>query len=276
VSAGTLYVVATPLGNLGDLSDRAKQVLRAVSAVAAEDTRRARVLLQHVDARPRVLSYHAHSPPGRVQQLVELLERGDAVALLSDAGTPAISDPGPELVERARSVGAAVVAVPGPSAVAAALSIAGLPASRYTFLGFLPRKGAERRRLVEHAAGAPWTSVIFEAPTRLVALLRELVGVCGEDRTAAVARELTKRHEELHRGTLASLAGYYEEHPPRGEVTVLVAGGAPAPPKVDPAAVAERARTLLDEGLTRRDAADRLAAEFALPRRDAYRIVTGL
>jgi 16S rRNA (cytidine1402-2'-O)-methyltransferase len=276
VSAGTLYVVATPLGNLGDLSDRAKGVLRAVGTVAAEDTRRARVLLQHVDARPKVLSYHAHSPPSRVHKLIEVLERGDDVALLSDAGTPAISDPGPELVEQARAAGAQVVAVPGPSAVAAALSIAGVPANRYTFLGFLPRKGAERRRLLEHAAASPWTSVIFESPTRLVALLQGLADTCGTERAAAVARELTKRHEELQSGTLAFLAGYYEENPPRGEVTILVTGREPARPEVDEHAVGERARALLDEGMTRRDAAQRLAAEFAMSRRDAYRIVTGL
>jgi len=276
VSAGTLHVVATPLGNLGDLSDRAKQVLRAVTTVAAEDTRRARVLLQHCGARPRVLSYHAHSPEGRLDSLLELLSGGDDVAVITDAGTPAVSDPGAELVRRARELGATVVTVPGPSAVAAALSISGFPADRYTFLGFLPRKGRDRRRLLESVSAAPWTTVLFEAPPRLVKLLEDLSKVCGGEREAAVARELTKVHEELNAGTLDQLAVYYEENPPKGEVTVLIAGQRGEPAEVDEEAVRARARTLLDEGLSGRDTAGRLAEEFALPRREAYRIVTKL
>jgi len=276
VSAGTLHVVATPLGNLGDLSDRAKQVLRAVTTVAAEDTRRARVLLQHCGARPRVLSYHAHSPEGRLDSLLELLSGGDDVAVITDAGTPAVSDPGAELVRRARELGATVVTVPGPSAVAAALSISGFPADRYTFLGFLPRKGRDRRRLLESVSAAPWTTVLFEAPPRLVKLLEDLSKVCGGEREAAVARELTKVHEELNAGTLDELAVYYEENPPKGEVTVLIAGQRGEPAEVDEEAVRARARTLLDEGLSGRDTAGRLAEEFALPRREAYRIVTKL
>lgn len=276
MSTGTLYVVATPLGNLGDLSDRAKAVLCEVGTVAAEDTRRARVLLQHVGASPRVLSYHAHSAPARGRQLIAVLADGGDVALLSDAGTPAVSDPGSDLVEQARQAGARVVAVPGPSAVAAALSISGFPASRYTFLGFLPRKGAERKRLLEVAASSPWTTVVFESPVRLVRLLEELAAACGAEREAAVARELTKRHEELRTGTLAELAVYYDENTPRGEVTVLVAGGVADPPAADPDTVRQRAAELIAAGLTRRDAADRLAAEFALPRREAYRAVNEL
>ncbi len=276
MSAGTLYVVATPLGNLGDLSDRAKQVLRAVPTVAAEDTRRARVLLEYAGARPRVLSYHAHSPEGRLDSLLELLSGGNDVAVIADAGTPTVSDPGAELARRARELGATVVAVPGPSAVAAALSISGFSADRYTFLGFLPRKGRDRRRLLENVAAAPWTTVLFEAPPRLVRLLEDLGKVCGGEREAAVARELTKVYEELNAGTLDELAVYYEENPPKGEVTVLIAGHRAQPVEVDEEAVRARARTLLDEGLSRRDTAGRVAEEFALPRREAYRIVTEL
>jgi 16S rRNA (cytidine1402-2'-O)-methyltransferase len=167
VSAGTLYVVATPLGNLGDLSERAASVLRDVEVVAAEDTRRARVLLQRAEARPRVVSYHAHSPESRTEALLGSLVDGDSVALLADAGTPTVSDPGATLVQRAHEQDIPVVAVPGPSAVAAALSISGLPADRYTFLGFVPRKGKDRRALLQHVATCPWTSVLFEAPGRL-------------------------------------------------------------------------------------------------------------
>ena len=277
VSAGTLYVVATPLGNLGDLSDRARATLQRVAAVAAEDTRRARTLLQHADARPSLLSLHAHSPEARYRRVLDLLASGDDVALITDAGTPAVSDPGAELVRRARAEGAGVVVIPGPSAVAAALSVSGLPADRYTFLGFLPRRGTERRDLVASVARSLHTCVLFEAPTRLVALLDALADACEDERTGAVARELTKIHEELRTGNLAELAGYYREHPPRGEVTVVVAGAPRAQADtVDEHVVRDRARALLEEGVTRRDAAARLAAEFAIGKRDAYRIVTSL
>lgn len=277
VPSGTLYVVATPLGNLGDLSERAARVLRRVPLVAAEDTRRARVLLRHLSARPRVLSYHAYSPPRRLGELVRALERGDDVALLTDAGTPGVSDPGAQLVARAWAAGAVVAPIPGPSAVTAALSVSGLPADRYLFLGFAPRKGADRQRLLAQAAGSPWTVVLFESAQRLAALLEDLARLCGAERPVVVARELTKVHEELKTGTLAELAGYYREHPPRGEVTVLLAGsGAAAAPRADPEAAREHARALLVRGLSRRDVAQRLSEELAISRREAYRLVTGL
>ena len=276
MSAGTLYVVATPLGNLGDLSERAASVLRSVGVVAAEDTRRARVLLDRVEARPRVLSYHAHSPESRTETLLGSLADGESVALLADAGTPTVSDPGVALVQRAQQQGVPVVAIPGPSAVAAALSISGLPADRYTFLGFVPRKGRDRRSLLQHVATSPWTTVLFEAPGRLARLLHDLAASCGPERRAAVARELTKLHEELKSGTLSELRVYYEESPPRGEVTLLVAGTPPVTPAPDERTVRQRAKELLGEGMSRRDTATRLAAELALSRREAYRIVTDL
>ncbi len=276
MSAGTLYVVATPLGNLGDLSERAASVLRSVGVVAAEDTRRARVLLERAEARPKVMSYHAHSPESRAEALLAILCHGESVALLADAGTPTVSDPGAALVQRAHEQGVPVVTVPGPSAVAAALSISGLPADRYTFLGFVPRKGKDRRALLQHVATSPWTTVLFEAPGRLARLLHDLAEGCGAERRAAVARELTKVHEELKSGTLSELGVYYEESPPRGEVTLLVAGTPPVTPAPDEHAVRERAKALLGEGMSRRDAATRLAAELALSRKEAYRIVTDL
>lgn len=282
MTAGTLYVVATPLGNLGDVSQRAASVLRAVPVVAAEDTRRARVLLAHVGAGAgagagsRVLSFHAHSPPQRLARLVARLRAGDDVALVTDAGTPTISDPGTALVRSARAAGITVVAVPGPTAVAAALSVSGLPADRHTFLGFLPRRGAERRRLFEAVRTSPWTTVLFESPERLTRLLEQLAAACGGDREAAVARELTKIHEEVRAGTLGELAVYYREHPPRGEASVVVAGAptAAAPAAAD--AARRLARRLLEQGLSRRDAAGRLARDCGLPRNEAYRIVTEL
>ena len=274
MSAGTLFVVATPLGNLGDLTARAREVLCGVPAVAAEDTRRTRILLGHVGASPRLLSVHAHSPPQRIDEVIAILLGGEDVALVTDAGTPSVSDPGAALVQRVRDAGVLVVAVPGPSAVAAALSISGMPADRYVFVGFPPRKGKDRRSVLETIATSTWTSVVFESPARLVRLLRDLEAVCSADRTAAVARELTKVHEELKTGTLSDLATYYDENPPRGEVTVVVSGADPGegdPPDDD--AVAQRARRLLADGASRRDAASQLAEEFSMSRNRAYRIV---
>lgn len=274
MSRGTLYVVATPLGNLADLSERARDVLRSVGLIAAEDTRRSRTLLQHAGAAARMVSVHAHAPAARTSQVLSALDAGTSVALLTDAGTPGISDPGAELVRQARAAGATVVVVPGPSAVAAALSVSGMSADRYTFVGFLPRSGAARRRLLTRIAASEWTVVIFEAPQRTAKLLEDLAAVLSAERAAAVARELTKVHEECRTGTLDQLLGYYRQNPPRGEVTVIVAGHEQPAPAPHPNAVRERAHALLAQGLTRKDAAGRLVRELGIPRNDAYRLVT--
>jgi 16S rRNA (cytidine1402-2'-O)-methyltransferase len=272
-----LYVVATPLGNLGDLSPRAAEVLRTVPVVAAEDTRRTRQLLSHLGAHPRLVSFHSHSDRDRVEQLAALLESGNAVALVSDAGTPAISDPGAALVTAVRNRGGNVVPVPGPSAVVAALSACGFPADRFLFLGFLPRKGTERDRLLAQIAQSEYTVVLFEAPLRLASLLEDLARRAGPHRPAAVARELTKLHEETRVGTLDELSRYYAETEPRGECTVVVrgtevqAGTAP-----DPAVVRDLAVRLLSSGISRREAARQVAAETGLSRNDAYRLVMEL
>ncbi len=273
----TLYVVATPLGNLQDLTARAAEVLRAVDTVAAEDTRRSGVLLAHVGASPRLLSFHAHSPASRIETLLKILDEGRDVALVSDAGTPLISDPGAELVSAVRDAGHAVVPVPGPSAVATALSAAGLGGDRYLFLGFIPRKGPDRRALLARAAAEPWPVVFFEAPGRLGALLTDLAALTGPDRSAAVARELTKIHEEIRTGTTGSLAAAYADQEPRGEVTVIL-GGAPetAVTAPDPAISRARAEALLASGLSRKDTAARLGSELGLARNEAYRIVMEL
>jgi 16S rRNA (cytidine1402-2'-O)-methyltransferase len=275
--SGTLYVVATPLGNLGDLSPRAAETLRAVVIVAAEDTRRTRTLLTHLGARARLLSYHAHSARSRRDALLDALAEGSDVALVTDAGTPTVSDPGGELVAAARAAGHPVIVVPGPSAVTAALSGAGLPADRYRFLGFLPRKGPDRAERLAEIAASRETVVVFEAANRLAVLLADLAGVAGGARQATVARELTKRHEEFRAGTLATLAGYYAAHEPRGEVTVVVAGApAPVPPLPDEAALVDEARRLLAQGMTRRDTARRLADAFGVSRNAAYALVASL
>jgi 16S rRNA (cytidine1402-2'-O)-methyltransferase len=274
---GILYVVATPLGNLGDLSVRAMEVLRAVPVVAAEDTRRTRGLLSHLGASPRLLSYHAHSEEPRLEALLEILHDGRDIALVSDAGTPVVSDPGTDLVAAARASGVTVVPIPGPSAVATALSAAGLKGDRYLFLGFIPRKGSERARLLARAAAEEWSVVFFEAPPRLTDLLEDLARAAGGSRRAVVARELTKLHEELRSGTLAELAGYYSEHPPRGEITIVLEGtGAPAEPPDRTGEAVEQATLLLAEGLTRREVVRRISETLGLPRNDAYRLVMEL
>lgn len=276
MSRGRLAVVATPIGNLGDLTPRAAETLRQADLVAAEDTRRARTLLRHVGARPRLMSFHAHSPPARLAAILAVLAAGGSVALVTDAGTPTVSDPGAELVRRARQSGFPVEAIAGPSAVAAALSVSGLPADRYLFLGFVPRRGRERRELLAAAARSPWTVVLFEAPPRLPALLADLALEAGAERPAAVARELTKLHQEVRVGTLDALAGYYGSHEVRGEITLVLEGAGPAaapPPPLDPTT---RARQLLESGLSRKDAARRVAQELGVPRNEAYRLVTRL
>jgi 16S rRNA (cytidine1402-2'-O)-methyltransferase len=274
---GTLYVVATPLGNLGDLSPRAAEVLRQTPVVAAEDTRRTRGLLTHLGASPTLLSFHAHSDARRLDTLLAILDDGRDVALVSDAGTPTVSDPGTDLVAAARARGLVVVPIPGPSAVATALSAAGLAGDRYLFLGFLPRKGGERQRLLRRATSEEWSVVLFEAAPRLVTLLEDLATLGGAERRAVVARELTKLHEEFRAGTLAELADYYSRIPPRGEITVVMEGtGGPAPEPDRTEEALEAATELLAEGLSRREVARRLTESHGLSRNDAYRLVTGL
>ncbi|HEV8357575.1 MAG TPA: 16S rRNA (cytidine(1402)-2'-O)-methyltransferase [Gemmatimonadales bacterium] len=272
---GTLYVVATPLGHLGDLTTRAAELLRSVPTVAAEDTRRTRILLGHLDAHPRLISYHAHSAPGAAAAILEVLRSGQDLALVTDAGTPGVSDPGAALVALVRAAGYAVVPLPGASAVTAALSAAGLPADRYLFLGFLPRKGGERARLLERIGREEWTTVLFEAPGRVADLLADLAAACGEGRRAVVARELTKIHEEFRTGTLGELAAGLarDETALRGECTVLVEGN-PSPPDNEPATRARPAAArLLAAGISRKEVAGMLTELFGVGRNEAYRLV---
>jgi 16S rRNA (cytidine1402-2'-O)-methyltransferase len=274
---GILYVVATPLGNLGDLSARAAEVLRTVPVVAAEDTRRTRGLLTHLGVAPTLLSFHAHSDDHRLDSLLQILHAGRDVALVSDAGTPTVSDPGMDLVARSRTQGIQVVPIPGASAVATALSASGLGGDRYLFLGFVPRKGRERTRLLTRASSEEWSVVFYEAPLRLVALLEDLIPLAGADRTVVVARELTKLHEEIRSGSLGELADYYAAVPPRGEITVVLQGtGMPAPEPDRTEDAMEQASLLLAEGLTRREVARRLTDTLGMPRNEAYKLVMEL
>ncbi len=221
--AGTLYVVATPIGNLEDITARALRVLRDADLIAAEDTRHTRSLLQHFGLATPVVSYHDHSGPGKLEALLARLGEGASIALVSDAGSPAISDPGYPLLRDAAARGARIVPVPGPSAAIAALTIAALPTDRFAFLGFAPRKSGARRALLAEYVERAETLVLYESPHRLAALLADAREVLG-DRPAAVCRELTKLYEEARRGSLGELAAMQATDPARGEIVLVIAG----------------------------------------------------
>ncbi len=268
----TLYLVATPIGNLEDITLRALRVLREVPVIAAEDTRHTRKLLNHYDIATPTISHHEHSGPAGIAAVLGWLAQGD-VALVSDAGSPLISDPGQELVRAALQSGHTVVPVPGPSAVIAALTASGLPSDQFTYLGFLPRRAAERRAVLEGVRDDQRTLVLYEAPHRLHACLADLYAVLGE-RQACLARELTKVHEGFQRASLSLLlertAGAASL---RGEYTIVVAGAAPAisvPP--DEADIRRELARLLEQGFGTREAAARIAEQYGISRRGAYRL----
>jgi len=271
VAEGRLVLVATPIGNLGDLAPRAVEALRDADVIAAEDTRRTRALLTYagVSARGRLVAVHEHNERQRAVELVDEIRRGGTVALVTDAGMPGVSDPGARVARVCADAGVRVEVVPGPSAVLAALVVSGLPTDRFAFEGFLPRKGAERRERLAEVAGDTRTVVLFEAPPRVAATLDDLVEVCGGDRPVAVARELTKVHEETFRGTLADAVDHVANQPARGE-HVIVLGGAPPPEAATDGDVAEAARAELARGASTREAADRVAERLGVARRRAY------
>ena len=270
---GTLYVVATPIGNLGDITLRALEVLRGASVVAAEDTRVTRKLWSRFDIDTPLVSYHAHSDDRRTAELIERLEGGEDVALVTDAGTPLVSDPGEILVGAWAERGGTVVPIPGASAVLAALVASALPAARWGFEGFLPRKGRERRERLARIAADDRATVIYEAHGRTPGTLRDLAAACGGERRAAVARELTKLHEEIRRDTLANLADWAEASPVKGEIVIVVAGASPDD-VAEFSLEAGRARVerLVAEGVKRSTAAKMVAEETGLPRRDLFAV----
>lgn len=274
---GTLFVVATPIGNLGDLTPRAAEILRTVDAVAAEDTRRTMKLFAHLGApAPVLLSLPAFDERGRLGPVLDRLRAGQSVALCTDAGTPGVSDPGPALVAAAWEAGARVVPVPGPSAVVTALAASGLPADRFFFAGFLPRKGGGREEALSLLARVPATVVLYEAGNRTASTLRDLLAAFG-DRVAVVARELTKLHEELARGRLSELAERFSGEV-RGEVTLVVSGvpaGAAEPPAPEVPLEDELARRLA-AGERPSAIAREVARERGLVRADVYAALEAL
>ena len=273
-AGGHLYLVGTPIGHLGDFSPRAKALLTAVDVIACEDTRHSGQLLSNLQARGRRLSFHQHNTRTRLPQLLELLAAGDSLAVISDAGLPGISDPGEELAAAARSAGHPVICVPGPCAATTALVSSGLPSNRFCFEGFLPTKGRERKRRLEEIAAEARTSVLYEAPHRLVTLLEELQEVCGAERPLQVARELTKRHEQQVGPTVSAAVEHFQQHRPQGEFT-LVLGGCPPTPEVelDDATLLDRLNEAMATGTSASSAARQLALETGIPRRRLYNLI---
>ena len=268
--AGTLHVVSTPIGHLGDLSPRAVEVLQHVTAILAEDTRHTRILCDRFAIRTPLLAYHEHNEASRVPGLVARLVAGESFALVSDAGTPLLSDPGDRLVRAAIAAGVTVSPVPGPSALLAALVVSGLPAERFTFLGFLARKGRERSEAIETIVAAPHTVVLYEAPARVAETLRALEAAGAGARPAVLARELTKQFETVVRGTVRDVAAAAEAEPPRGEVVLVI--GAGAPEALDPSDLERQAAAWRAEGQAPREVMRRLMEERGAPRNLAYRI----
>jgi 16S rRNA (cytidine1402-2'-O)-methyltransferase len=270
-----LYVVSTPIGNLGDVTRRAEQVLRAADVVLAEDTRRTGGLLRHLGIQARMVSAHEHNEQARASVVVQMLREGQRVALVSDAGTPLLSDPGARIVREVVDAGFDVVPVPGASALLAALVASGIAADRFTFYGFPPRKGPERRALLEEVAALPHASVLYESPNRVGKLLADLGDAVGAERRVCVGRELTKLHEEFFRGTAADAAAKFSGGEVLGEIVVVVEGR-----QTDEAQEAETdelagralAQALIGQGLSPSAAAKELRRRLNLPRNEAYRL----
>lgn len=272
--AGTLYLVGTPIGHLGDFSPRAKALLNSVDIIACEDTRHSDQLLSSSNATGQRLSFHQHNTRTRLPQLLAFLEEDHSLAVISDAGLPGISDPGEELAAAARSAGHPVICVPGPCAATTALVSSGLPSGRFCFEGFLPAKGRKRNARLEQIAREPRTSVLYEAPHRIMQLLKELDSLCGGDRAVQIARELTKRHEEQIGPDIATALRHFSSQRPQGEFTVVLSGAPAAaieaPTEED---LRKRLQKRLDAGYSARDAAKDLAKETGVSKRELYGLI---
>ncbi|HEY7395332.1 MAG TPA: 16S rRNA (cytidine(1402)-2'-O)-methyltransferase [Gemmatimonadaceae bacterium] len=271
---GSLYVVSTPIGNMGDFSFRGVEVLKSVNAVLAEDTRHSRHLLTRYDIATPLIAYHEHNEARMSPALVRRMSEGESFALVSDAGTPLLSDPGSRLVAAAAAAGLEVVPIPGASALLAALVVSAVDLSRFTFFGFLTRTGSERRSALDEIATLGHTAVIYEAPNRLVQTLTELEERGIGDRPSVVAREMTKQFEEVRRGTVHELRAYYEGTPPRGELVLVIGPGRVERPGED--LVRERVRVLRTSGMSSRDIAATVAQELGVPKKMAYRLAQEL
>ena len=269
--SGKLYLVGTPIGNLGDLSPRAAETLERADFIAAEDTRVSLKLLNHLGLHKPMVSYYEHNARQSGARILERLLAGESCALVTDAGMPAISDPGEDLVRLCAEAGVEVAAVPGPSALVAAVALSGLSTQRFTFEGFLPVQSRKRRSILSSLQGETRTMVFYEAPHKLRQTLADLRDCFGEDRPLALCRELTKLHEEILRMSLGEACAYYEETEPRGEFVLVVSGAPERSAASDPTLALERALALAQEGLSARDAVRQAAEECSVNRSELYR-----
>ncbi|HEY9297113.1 MAG TPA: 16S rRNA (cytidine(1402)-2'-O)-methyltransferase [Phormidium sp.] len=269
---GTLYLVATPIGNLEDMTFRAIRILQTVDLIAAEDTRHTGKLLQHFKIKTPQLSYHEHNRQQRIPELLSQLSEGKAIALVTDAGMPLISDPGYELVKACVEQGISVVPIPGANAAITALSAAGLATDKFVFEGFLPAKSKERRSHLETLQSETRTLIFYESPHRLRETLQDLGTILGETRQIVMARELTKMHEEFLRGTITDAIAHYTKREPQGEFTLVVAGAILEKPQLSEAAIKAELQNLLMQGLSRSEASRQLAQQTSLPRRQIYQM----
>ena len=274
--AGTLYLVPTPIGNLGDISRRAAETLEAVDFIAAEDTRVSLKLLNHLGIKKPLISYYRHNTEAGGQAVLDRLLAGESCALVTDAGTPAVSDPGEDLVRLCAQNGVDVVAIPGPCALICALAVSGLPTGRFTFEGFLAMNKKNRRAHLEELKGERRTMIFYEAPHKLTATLADLAEAFGPERPVSLCRELTKLHEEVRRTTLGQAAAWYEENPPRGEFVLVVEG---APEQEEEALTLEDGlamiQALRDGGASLRDAVKQVAKDTGLPKNELYDLAVG-
>jgi 16S rRNA (cytidine1402-2'-O)-methyltransferase len=276
-TASTLYLVGTPIGNLEDITFRAIRILKSVDLIAAEDTRHTGKLLHHFDIKTPQVSYYEHNQQQRIPELLNKLEQGRSIALVTDAGMPGISDPGYELVKACIDRGFDVVPIPGVSACVTAVSASGLPSDRFVFEGFLPAKGQDRQNRLEALVVETRAIVLYESPHRLRETLQDLAKTLGGDRAAVLGRELTKLHEQFWRGTLNEAIAYYEsEVQPQGEFTLVMAPGDREEPILSPEAIKAELQALLDRGISRSQASRQLAKNTALSRRDIYQIALSL
>lgn len=276
--AGTLYLCATPIGNLEDITFRVLRVLQEVDLIAAEDTRNSIKLLNHFEIKTPMTSYHEFNKYDKAAQLVEKLLAGTNIALITDAGTPGISDPGEELVRQAYAAGVAVTSLPGPAACVTALTLSGLPTRRFAFEAFLPTDKKERAAVLEDLRTESRTIILYEAPHRLVKTLAELAEVLG-DRPISVCKELTKKHETVYRATLMEAIRYYETNEPRGEYVLVIEGKSFAEQREEVIAenreipLTEHMQRYLDQGMDRKEAMKAVAADRGMPKREVYRLL---
>ena len=273
--SGTLYLVPTPIGNLGDISRRMAETMEAVDFIAAEDTRVTVKLLNHLDLKKPMVTYHRHNCGPAGEAILARLLAGENCALVTDAGTPAISDPGEDLVALCAANGVPVIAVPGPCALVTALSVSGLPTGRFTFEGFLPMNKKNRRAHLDSLRQEQRTMIFYEAPHKLTDTLADLRSVFGGERRISLCRELTKLHEEVVRTTLDGAVASYADREPRGEFVLVVEGAQPVTAEADPEAALDRVEQLREEGLSLKEAAAKAAEEFGMKKRQLYDMALG-